>query len=201
MCFFFRFPRRRQESTGRATVVVDLTESDDGRSKVKKVIQSSWKLIGWIVYVQCHVFFQMWLCTVIHLFHYCFPWGKALGNCNLRSVSPGFSLILMGSWLTFPQEAMEWVFYYRSIQPYNLPKRKVFAILKILWVSFGEKHLLHLNAWISQRYLKQATVHSLTGYHHNFFMILEIRKKTWETVRNYKITFSINVSMNKCISF
>lgn len=129
--FFFRFPRRRQESTGRATVVVDLTESDDGRSKVKKVnIQSSWKLIGWIVYVQCHVFFQMWLCTVIHLFHYCFPWGKALGNCNLRSVSPGFSLILMGSWLTFPQEAMEWVFYYRSNQPYNLPPKKVFAILK-----------------------------------------------------------------------
>jgi hypothetical protein len=27
-----RFPRRRQESTGRATVVVDLTESDDGES-------------------------------------------------------------------------------------------------------------------------------------------------------------------------
>lgn len=33
--WFYRYPRRRQESTGRATVVVDLTESDDGRSKVK----------------------------------------------------------------------------------------------------------------------------------------------------------------------
>lgn len=35
LIFFYRYPRRRQESTGRATVVVDLTESDDGRSKVK----------------------------------------------------------------------------------------------------------------------------------------------------------------------
>ena len=32
-------------------------------------------------------------------------------------------------------------------------------------------------------------------------MILEIRKKTWETVRNNKIIFSTNVFINKCISF
>ena len=52
-----------------------------------------------------------------------------------------------------------------------------------------KQHPDHINAWISQRCLKQPTVtdHSVTGKQFDFFMIQEIRNKTRETVRNNKL--------------
>ena len=65
---------------------------------------------------------------------------------------------------------------------------------------FDKQHPDHLNAWISQRCLKQANVHSVTRKQFECFMMQEIRNKSRETV---KITNNILYSAlgNKDVYF
>ena len=65
---------------------------------------------------------------------------------------------------------------------YTSYKNNSFAISK-------SDHLIYLIAWISQRCLKQATVHSVSGKLLECFMIQKIKNKTRETLWNNKLNF------------